>query len=204
MAEIQPQAPIAASLLELLVEQYKNAGVLRSMIEIEAAGLDEVEGVFLDIKDSFWLADATGEQLDYVGALWNVPRGVLGDAAYRALIYATSLQGSTVTPDDLVKLIRNSYGATYVEYFKETTACFFVRLVNNTRTLPQAQLEQYCPAGVLGIIGQYLVTEVGTEIVDYAGNNIMCSGAQGNIPTELLLDGSRLLDGTWSLAGYET
>jgi len=173
MSELIPQAPSAPRLLALLIEQYKNAVNLKKLIEIESEGLDAIETIALDLDDSFGLATATGDQLDCIGALWNVPRGVLSDTDYRARIYGVSFQGSTVTPDDLVHLFMASYGASYVEYFKETTACFFIRLVNPTTPLPQHQLEKYCGAGVLGIVGTELVDYNGDFIQDYNGNNIL-------------------------------
>jgi hypothetical protein len=165
-------APSAEALKSLFIEQYKNSVNLRKIVEISAAGKDDLEAKAFAIRGAFTMATAVGEQLDYVGELFNCHRKLRNDEDYRTEIMATALQTSTATPQDLITLLKRAFGATSVEYLQEVEATFFVILIGETSALSQNYLDSVSPAGVQGISGDYLCTYDGTPITTYSGGKI--------------------------------
>jgi hypothetical protein len=74
--------------LALLLEQYKNRDRIRALLSALIAPFQDLENVFYDIYDAFLLDNATGEQLDYLGALVGEKRRERNDGTYRTYIRA--------------------------------------------------------------------------------------------------------------------
>jgi hypothetical protein len=154
---------------KLLLSQYKKPN-MQSVFKIISEIFDDIQDDNFELRDKFWLTDATGEQLDFIGRLWDETRTGQNDDDYRARIYdkiALTLSG---TIQEIKSYIISVYGASYVIYSPEYPGKYRIR---TDVEIPQSTMEKISPAGVLGFVSGSIVDASGNNIVDAEGNHII-------------------------------
>lgn len=145
MAEIE-KVNFEEAINRLLLSQYDKPN-MKSLFSILATMATDEQNIIFELRDRFWIEDAAGEQLDFLGALWNVFRGALTDDAYRAEIYTKVAQTFSGTVSEIKTILIALYGGTYAYYSPEYPAGYRVR----TDALVTTDiLEDISPAGVKG------------------------------------------------------
>lgn len=162
--------------LALLLSQYKetNKSVkLRGVIDASYDQADDLEQALFEIRDEFWLADCVGDQLDVIGEIFQVFRDGDVDAAYRIRIQAKASLVASGTPEDIISILKNIFGATFVTYiFVSSPAPPAAYYVLTDGVVTTAQLIKYSPAGVQPNILYGLEYEDGDDI-EYEDSTIM-------------------------------
>jgi hypothetical protein len=91
--------------MALLIEQFKGATNLRTFITTFINRVQEAEAMLFDLWQSRWLDNATGEQLDGLGAIVVIELNNDSDDLYRvrirARIYTNVSRG---TADDIIRI----------------------------------------------------------------------------------------------------
>lgn len=106
--------------IDRLAEQYRHKPRLVAYLSILLAELQELEGVFNDIKLSRMIATATGYSLDIVGSIVDEPRGGKSDDDYRAAIqFKCFVNSSQCTPNYLLGVLRGSVGSEFVRVLEK-------------------------------------------------------------------------------------
>lgn len=90
-----------------LIEVLKNKPNVRGLINALIGPLEELEGVFWDIRDLTDIDDATGEQLDVLGRIVNQERAGFDDDTYRLFLKArVQLNRSSGTVPEVVEVFQ--------------------------------------------------------------------------------------------------
>lgn len=161
--------------LALLMEQYRDSVGLRGILKAHADQMDKIETALWEVSVILRISTAEGAQLDLLGRIANVPRGGMDDAEYRAtLIVWFQLQGSG-TPEDIIRALKENYGATAVTYIPEYPAGFLVHAPTFT-PVTQEFLNLIAPAGVQALVGCYLADTEWEIITDTSGAPIIVAG----------------------------
>ena len=99
-----------------LAQQFKEDGNLEDLIRGLVDEVQELEGVFIDIRDDRWLHNATGEQLDLLGDVVGETRQARDDDDYRTAIYLRiAINISEGTPEQLISILTALAGAIRVD-----------------------------------------------------------------------------------------
>lgn len=169
--------PIAAYSqdLDLLMEQFRNSSRLRGILEAHAAQMDKLEAAMWEVSVILNISTAEGEQLDLLGRIANIPRGGLDDAAYRALLMVWFQLRGSGTPEDIIRALKENYGATSVTYIPEYPAGFLVHAPTLT-PVSQEFLNLISPAGVQALVGCFLADTEWDIITDTLGSPIIVAG----------------------------
>lgn len=129
---------------KLLISQYQKPN-FQSLMRIISKIFSDIQDNNFLLRDLFWLEDATGEQLNFLGRLWDVKRSGKDDSSYRAAIYVKIEQ----TASGIIEEIRNSliqnYGATSAHYIPMYPAGY---IFETDADITQAKIEAISPAGV--------------------------------------------------------
>lgn len=128
----------------LLLSQYKRENFLDVFVIIETLMKDIQTGNF-QLRDMMWLEDATGEQLNLIGRLWNVQRYGKQDEDFRKAIYTKIQESASGTVNEMLSNLIGVYGGTYARYYPVHPACFFIE---SDATISQSELEALSPSGV--------------------------------------------------------
>ena len=157
------------TLNRLIISQYKQPN-FQSLLRILGSIFDDIQEINFQLRDKFWLLNATGEQLNFIGGLWGVSRNSETDEEYRARIYKRIAQSSSGTITD-IKNYLFARGATYAVYSPEYPAKY------RMRTDVAVDLEEFNELAPAGVGGGYLsgriLDALGNFIVDANGNNII-------------------------------
>lgn len=103
--------------LDLLAQQYKSKSNFVSMLGSFADQYNDIETALFEIRDEFFLATASGVQLDIIGEILGLPRDGRDDESYRTLLFLKGeLNFSAGTPESLIKAAAGLYNASRVEY----------------------------------------------------------------------------------------
>lgn len=160
MSEIQQITDYDVN-LNLILEQYKKSVNLKGILSSSNDQADDLETALFEIRDLFYLSTATGIQLDIIGSIFGESRDGDLDPAYRARIeFRASLVGSG-EPEYIINVLKNQYGATFVDYYSAYPAGFYVvtdAIITNT------QLENLAPSGVQAYLAEPYEFEDGTPI----------------------------------------
>ena len=154
---------------KLLISQYDQPN-FQSLLRIIGSIFNDIQITNFQLRDKFWLADATGEQLEFIGRLWDEDKNADTDDDYRNRIYKKIAQSSSGTIPD-IKSYLFARGATYAVYSPEYPAKY------RMRTDAAVDLEEFnllAPAGVGGgYLAGNILDAVGNFLVDANGNNII-------------------------------
>ncbi len=118
-----------ARVLSRLLTQFQRKPRLAALLGIFTKPLQELEGVFWDLRLKLTLADATDAQLDMIGRILDEPRGPLDDTDYRAVLAIKILVlKSSGTAPELMTIARTLIGADYI-YREIFPAAVFIDLL---------------------------------------------------------------------------
>jgi hypothetical protein len=159
--------------LQLLQEQYKKSVKLIGIIEADNDQADDLETALFEIRDLYYLSTATGVQLDVIGNIFGVDREGLNDTDYRKAIEARSSLIGSGEPEFIILILKELYGATYVDYRLGSCITPASYLLDTDATVTTNELEIYSPAGVQPYILFFLIDAQSNFIVDANGNNII-------------------------------
>lgn len=187
-----PKTDYAEDSLGLLTDQYKNREKIAALVTSYATALQATETVIQQLIDLRSLDVATGQTLDYLGAIVGEERQARGDTDYRAAIkLRRTINSSFGTAEDILRVAQAIFttGFTYLEGYP---AGFSVDAT------PEGVLEnieqiailfgQAKPAGVRGILlhsagsPPALFTDSGSSVIE----TIFASSTPGDVAPEYL------------------
>lgn len=154
---------------KLLLSQYKKPN-MQSVFKIVSEIFDDIQDDNFELRDKFWLADATGEQLNYIGRLWDEERTGQSDDDYRDRIYAKIALTLSGTIPEIKNYIMSVYDGSYAVYSPEYPGKYRIR---TDVEIPESTMEKISPSGVLGFVSGSIVDASGNSIVDAEGNHII-------------------------------
>ena len=181
MADLEP-IDFHVTLKKLLISQYQKPNFL-SLINIIATIFSDIQDNNFLLVSKFWLADATGEQLDFLGKLWGEERLGETDVDYRSRIFTAIGRSSSGTIKEVQSFLVSAYGATYAKYSPEYPGKF---RMNTDAFVSNAQMDEISPSGVTGFISGNILDAVGNNIVDANGNNIIHVSEKNRINIETI------------------
>lgn len=178
MAELET-IDYEATFKKLLLSQYKKPN-FTSLFKILSQIFSDIQDSNFELRDKFWLCDATGQQLDFIGGLWDVSRSGDEDEAYRARIRTQIARSSSGTIQEIKNVLQTAYGATYVEYFPEYPGKYRIR---TDADIPQSDLDELSAAGVTGFLSDYIIDEQGNNLITFSGfeTSVILDEAGANI-----------------------
>lgn len=101
--------------LARLREQYKDLPNLEALLVPMLIQIQELETVFIDLRDKRSIYDSVGAQLDAWGVVLNRARNGLSDSDYRlVLLGEVAVNVSKGTPEDMIQVFRIFTQPTYV------------------------------------------------------------------------------------------
>jgi len=154
----------------LILSQYKNKPNMGALMRIISNIFSDMQDQNFDLRDKFWLEDATGEQLDFIGALWDVPRAGKNDSEYRMAIYQKIGLTLSGTIPEIKALLTRVYGGTFAIYSPEYPAGYRMR---TNADVDNEILEEATAAGVQGFLAGKLLDAQGNNIVSVKGDKII-------------------------------
>ena len=138
-----------------LLSQFKGKEKIEGLLAAFHAQIQDIENVGYDLYLQRWIASATGNTLDRLGAMVNVERNGASDSDYRInIIGEINTQFSSGSNDDIIITAKNITGASLVLFIEEYPATFYLdcRGVDNTSLtdIPRLKrvIEKSKPAGV--------------------------------------------------------
>lgn len=151
--------------LARVLEEYKTAPRLRSLITALAAAVQENENVFSSMRLARSIADATGVQLEEIGKIVGVERpDDVQDYVYRVIIFgkaaANSSAGETENVINTYRLLTLATDVRLEEVFPAKINIFSNGLIDDaTSPYVEYYLKLALPAGVmLGTYGLFSVS----------------------------------------------
>jgi len=170
MSELVKNTDYDEVVLSKIMEQYKNAPILNSIIKTSNEQAGDFEDALFEVRDLFYLPTAVGVQLDTIGFIFNTFRiGTETDALLRDRIQISASSNFSGTPEEIMTAVIVIFGGSYANYTPLYPAGF---TISTDVALTQQQIEHLAPAGVgLGVYAN-LVDAVGNDIVDANGNSI--------------------------------
>lgn len=139
--------------LRLLLEQYKDKDNLKGLIDADNVQANDIEAALFEIRNLFWIATATGVQLDIIGKIMGIERKNRTDVDYAILLTAAAAIANDPTPETIISALKILYDATSVIYRPFYPAKFYL-FTDATITLPE--LEIISPSGVGVLFGSQL------------------------------------------------
>lgn len=128
----------------LLLSQYKKPN-FNSLMNIISVIFDDIQTTNFELRDKFWLEDATGEQLEFIGRLWGEERAGRNNDDYRAAIYKAIERTSSGTISEIKNSLLGSFGGTFANYFPLYPAAY---IMETDAVITQLELEAISPSGV--------------------------------------------------------
>jgi len=153
----------------LLLSQYKKPN-FESLFKIISEIFDDIQTVNFKLRDKFWLLSASGEQLEFIGLLWDEPRNSESDEVYRTRILDKIGQTSSGTIQEIKNFLYGAFKGTYAIYSSEYPAGYKIR---TDAALTHEELNNISSSGVSGLVSGAIVTAVGDNLVDANGNYII-------------------------------
>ncbi len=102
---------------EKLRQQYKNLPLLEGFLDAFVEQIQQLETVFVDLRDDRTIYNAVGANLDAWGRLLNAARNGLNDEEYRLVLLAqVAVNVSKGTPEDIIRVFQLFMNPTYVSY----------------------------------------------------------------------------------------
>jgi hypothetical protein len=141
-----------------LILSYLDKPNFTSLMKIISTIFTDIQTTNFELRDKFWLEDATGEQLNFIGLLWGLERSGRNNDDYRAAIYVEIERTSSGTINEIKSSLLGSYNGTFVNYFAIYPAAY---ILETDAVITQAELEAISPAGV-GVL-YYNPDEAGNE-----------------------------------------
>jgi len=179
---------------QLNIEQFKSSSNFNKVLEVAATTFDELDTVFADLKAILNIANASGKQLDLIGAIVVEKREGRSDADYRSAITLKIFKNtSRGFVEDVVEILTVITEATKVVYSDNPPAAYTI--YTNGPTLPlniHSVMDKLSAAGVAVLIyasvGEvpFIATEVATteanlqtdtgdDLVDDAGSQFVAN-----------------------------
>jgi len=120
----------ASEVLALLPGQFEESALLRALVAASVGpsdpttwGMQELEDVLWDMLTLRWLASASGQQLDDLGVVLDVPRPSSDDDEYRDLLYLQVLIDTSLgDPERMIAIVLRASGATLVHQIEHPPA----------------------------------------------------------------------------------
>ena len=102
---------------EKLRQQYKNLPLLEGFLDAFVEQIQQLETVFVDLRDDRTIYNAVGSNLDAWGRLLNRTRDGLTDTEYRLVLLAqVAVNVSKGTPEDIIRVFQLFTNPTYISY----------------------------------------------------------------------------------------
>jgi len=99
-----------------LMTQYKNATNLKKILGTFIDQVQDLEDVLQGYNTETALSTATGQQLDNMGKILNVPRSGYSDSVYRIILYTKIAQiFSEGNIENLISIYKTLMGANVIE-----------------------------------------------------------------------------------------
>src|SRR5690554_2398096 len=100
-----------------LTYQYSEAERLNALIELQAERMQVIEDAAYSVMTQRWVPQASGIQLDEMGAIVGEPRLGRTDAQYRpAILLKIEINRSGGQPEILIQFIRVAFNAELIVY----------------------------------------------------------------------------------------
>lgn len=154
---------------KLLLSQYKKPN-FESLFKIISDAFDDIQTNNFELRDKFWLMDATGEQLEFIGRLWGESREAESDDDYRFRIIGKIAQSSSGTIQEIKNFLYGVFSATHAVYSSEYPAGFRMR---TDASLTHEELEVISVSGVGSYVAGKIVDALGNPIIDALGSYII-------------------------------
>lgn len=129
---------------KLILSQYKKPN-FTSLMKIISIIFDDIQTTNFELRDKFWLEDATGEQLEFIGRLWGEERTGRNNEDYRVAIYKAIERTSSGTIPEIKNSLLGTFGGTFANYFPLYPAAY---IMETDAVVTQEQLEAISPSGV--------------------------------------------------------
>lgn len=105
--ELSQKTDFVEAIKRLLIQQFKGKPNFEAFLAAIAESMQDIEDMLIDMWQARWIDNATGAQLDGIGAIVGVARNNLDDDTYRIRIRVRiRLNLSNGTPDDILKIVR--------------------------------------------------------------------------------------------------
>lgn len=168
MIELVQETNYQESALSLLMAQYSNAEKLQGILSAKSNQANDLEQAAFEVRDSIYLEDAAGTQLDIIGKIYDVSRAGMSDSEYREEIEAKIALKISGTIPEVINILKSIYSATYTEYYPQYPGKY---LMITDADISQEDFEAISPAGI-GVFfketdedGTYYVSEDGSFYV---------------------------------------
>lgn len=101
--------------LDKIRQQYKGKDRIKNVLDSVVNEIQNLEDVFISLKDQRSIYDSVGTQLDVWGKILNQPRNGLSDSDYRlVLLGQVAVNISKGTPEDMIQVFRLFTNPDYV------------------------------------------------------------------------------------------
>ena len=145
-----------ALITPLILEQYKKSTNLLGLVALFMSHLDRAEAGLWELNDLMSIDKSEGVQLDLLGDIIGLARGVSDDLTYRVRLKMKAGLYASGTAPDIQKAIFDLTGSTEVLLFPEWPAGYWI-IPNILTNLTYAWLESISCNGVQPFIGAFLV-----------------------------------------------
>lgn len=137
---------------DLLISQWKDSENLNGIIEMRKTQARRIDSALQELVSEFELDNAEGVVLDIIGRVIGITRRGRGrgDAEFREFIRNSQAQFEFITINQLVQVLKQSFGATRALYFPEYPAGY---VVDTDADITQEELDNLNIAGVTGFLG---------------------------------------------------
>lgn len=160
----------------LLLAQFKDAPNLTGLLTVNNEQANEFMDALFEVRDLFWIDTAEGTQLDVIGSIINLARMGYNDTDYRARLKRNmTLQNFSGTPEEIKLAIFLVYGWNPEIFFNRYCPATYFLVADDDTPVDHSELEQYSPAGVLGLFAYPILQgEPEDLLLDANGNTIYC------------------------------
>lgn len=158
------------SVKKLILSQYKEKPNMAALFKVVSSIFEDIQDINFLLRDLFWLSDAVGEQLEFIGLVWDVSRNGLDDVDYRQAIYdkiGLTLSGTIL---EIKKYVFTAFAATFAVYSPEYPAGYRLR---TDATISSTRLNEISPSGVQAFLAGKILDGYGNHLVDARGNHII-------------------------------
>lgn len=156
--------------LDLIMEQWKRSPNLLGIISAALNRGNDMEDAIFEVRDLTNLNTAVGINLDVLGKPWNEFRENRPDEEFRNAIKQKKLEFYSGTPEEIISILKGSYGATFVKYSTGYPGKY--RVVGDG-TISQRELENISMAGVGSWLAGFIIDVEGNHLIDVADNRLI-------------------------------
>lgn len=155
------------------LEQYKEAINMNAIALAFMPQFSQLEQSSLDMLAYSYVTTASGVTLGAIGAIFGLSRGTWNDSEFRTAVRRKAANRGQPTPNDLLTLLKNFYGAEYVKYVSGVGGNI---VMESDAVLVPEDVYSIIPAGVSISFSQFstivLSDEDGSFIVNESGDYI--------------------------------